>query len=335
VSTLHRIGVDVMKAISKFRCCGFSLMGLLLQVGSSAASDQSPNTTLETIASSIAAYFSEIRSIQYSVQRTALIEESLALEAGTESKSDGLFLYDGTKYRIENRLGIGKWARLNRIITNDGFSYRVYHYHFDRLVIQDLTKNPHRDSEFPLRYSNPFIMPFEFLSHALLDDDLNEFSLGELKGITSSKGLLSRLISITENKERKLVVAEFRASDEIRTSLPSRYRVYFSIDHNFFPVRWERIADNGRIIFDYSITKLGVFKTDTNPPLFYPEEARWAYFGGHHGQEIQSQPFTLADFSINIISLNRPIDEDMFTIDPMIGSTIWDKNSGALISVPR
>ena len=295
-----------------------------------ASSDGLPKALLESLGD----YLTGINSLEYTVTKTDKIIDSKPASSVDDSKpNDGFFAYDGGNYRIENRLGTGAWAQWNRIVAMNGHQYQVLHYDIGRLYIQELSVDPKIPSEFPLRYANPFLEPFEFLSGQLFANDFSEFKLSEV-ALPSNIALLARRV-LTIHRDEHQIIVDFKASIEARTQLPSFYRVTFSIDNEYYPINWQRVSEDGRILTEYSIVRLDHFVGHDGKTIVYPGAMLISYFGCGKDKSVSQAPVIQTEYTLHFVSVNKHIDDDVFTIDPTLAETIYDNQTKTLISVPK
>lgn len=117
---------------------------------------------------------------------------------------------------------------------------------------------------------------------------------------------------------------------------PVVYRFHCSTDLGFFPIGWDKYDTAGHLLCSYRVREVGSLEKTAHVPFRYPKKAEISYFKG----DGQTKTFAYESV-VKDIKLYRVHDyavgshEGDFTIDPASARTIWDRDAGVEIPVPR
>lgn len=305
-----------------------------------ALSEEKISALVDDISRPLSAYFSGIQGLSFTVEKIVTKSAVNAEDhSGSLPKGRIALLFDGNRYRIDDKSGFGSAGEKNNtLVAFDGETYQRLLYGDLRLYIRKLKPGEPKPSEYFFRFVNPMLMPFEFLSPRLATSDLNDFELSELQDPHIWDQLKSRIVAAslqTADGGKKLII-DFSASREALTQKKSLYRVTFDPQRGMYPVEWERIDKDGNVIYKYEIEKLGSTRDPTGRTLLVPWIATKAFYGGTPRFPSQAQPISVAQYTIQNFQLNpTTVDQEEFTIDPGLARSIEDSNAQVVITVPN
>lgn len=312
------------------------------------------------------AYATERNLIEYTkeitVQTRALVEAipaSLSFRSsnvvteysndGTERKRDALegfaregsliYAQAGEKYRIEDRTATGLHA-INRqsVITFDGDSYQRWRIGDDELYLDSDVSFSYRPREYFLRWANPMLLTWEFVSSSLKQDDMSNLEIWEIQNSAKFGAWVEGLKvsgSVQEKFGKQCLIAEIAGGKEAITHEELFYRVFFSLEDNYFPVAWERISKSGRRIFSFHVLKTGVARNVNGEDVVYPLESQEMFFGGTAAIPSRDAPVWSMMYKISDFDLNPTFEESHFEIDPSVAGRIFDVQNKVFIDIPK
>lgn len=113
-------------------------------------------------------------------------------------------------------------------------------------------------------------------------------------------------------------------------------RVYFSIEDDGYPVRWQLISSKQRLLAEYFVKDLGhtPLKGSEISTLAYPRVA-FMHDYGIFSENPAPRPSSASRYRIQEITVNGLLDEEKFTLDPARARVIFDEDSNTGITVPN
>jgi hypothetical protein len=309
-----------MRAIRFLFVLGF----ISLILGSQSKSFGSPGNTdssktIGVLVSNITAYFDQIQSIEYDYSRSS-VENGVSTTVHWQEK--------GSMYRFD-------WAQKGFANQTETQAYDGKHYQFikqtnNRLYISQ-TKSTRFGHGFRLSQDMLLTAPFQWL-HPPTPNNLNDLlTVPFLKSvdIASILGLASHVRTVTKNSLECIEITLPGGVDQY-TKVPYTYNVYFSVKDNYFPIGWDAVDKDNKLIYHYQVTELGKITPATGIFFLYPKTATLGWFE----ESGKDTPLGVDTFRITNFFLNS-LSDDGFTIDPSTASAIEDLDAKQVIEVPR
>jgi hypothetical protein len=102
--------------------------------------------------------------------------------------------------------------------------------------------------------------------------------------------------------------------------------VYFNNSPPYLPIKWERTKSDGSLVRRIEITKYSTLSRMNG--LSYPASGTIECY-------LNGLPTVTFTENIDKFSIDKPISEDIFLLDPGMATHIWDADKKTMISVPR
>jgi hypothetical protein len=292
---------------------------------------------IQTITKELSSQFNDLSGYELSATRTLWQNPELIRslrKPPLESKLSLIVL--GAKFYLNDQTAFGpEGAEFFRIATYDREYYQVLRTQTGYLYI---TKTSQPPREYFRRYLDEYLRPLEFFSELTKDDDSKFTILEDLKKRENWE-LFSKRIKKAEYVTifgKKIARFEVESGIEYSTNQKSHYVVLADPANSFFPIQWERIADEtAKPIYVYRIIEVGCKEVE-NKKIYFPMRAELNFHGGVGNQASYSNtPRSKITIITKKIIFNPIVDNDKFIIDPSVARHIWDDNVKTLITVPK
>jgi hypothetical protein len=132
---------------------------------------------------------------------------------------------------------------------------------------------------------------------------------------------------------RICAVGEIEAGEDTWTGKEIIYRFYCDQALNYYPVAWDKLTKDGKLMTQYRITSIGTQSLlPGNSKIYYSQKASTTYFDLKDGRQTFSYETIIT--SLNLFK-NECQDLDVFMIDPSLEKNIYDEDNQAIIRVPH
>ena len=278
-------------------------------------------------------YFQSIESLSFKARlvREKLVEPDLY---GASSSKGGIIdiTLQGRQYKIDDQSSMA--TSNHNLVAFDGETYKRYTPDRSRLYVEKIDLNEQRPSEYFFRYSNPLLLPFEFVAASTLTDDTQALDFSAFKDGAFTESFMRRVIAIQKSEDASEVIMFVEAGLEWISGRKSHFRVTFDAEHQFYPVEVLRMDENDKLIYRYKVTKLSRIEDGNGTAIVIPVSATREYFGAGEMSE-NLVPDGIITFDITEVELNQKLDDDFFDIDPTVADIIYDGDEELEIVVPK
>ncbi|MDR1146776.1 MAG: hypothetical protein LBK71_11675 [Verrucomicrobiales bacterium] len=300
------------------------------------AAGDDPDKLAQTIVRELRGQFSNLTGYELSATRAIWQNPELIKPLLAPPLAGKLSLaLSGTRFYLHDQLAFGPAGEKNfRMAAYDGEYYQVLTTHTGYLYLKKTAQPPR---EYFRRYLDEYLRPLEFFSELTKDDDSQFTILADLQQAANWELFAKRISNAgyVEVAGKKMARFEVKSGIEYTTAQKSHYVVLADPDRAFFPVQWERIADEtAKPIYVYRITEVGCQQL-ANQKIYYPARAELDFHGGV-GKKAAYSNTPRSKLTINIKLLFNPsLEDEQFTLDPSMARHIWDADGQALIAVPH
>lgn len=184
------------------------------------------------------------------------------------------------------------------------------------------------NTEDYLTVAYSFMIPTEEMATSIYPS-LERIAKVKLDALSSHTKILDETLVIGG---RTCNIGETEQGVDTWTGKPVKYRFYYDRTINCFPVGWDKMSAEGKLMTEYRVSEIGVRKGARAAEFRYPIKSTTTYYSQKSGKPTYTYGTHIED--VKIIDNESEINED-FLIDPSMAKYIYDTATKSLIPVPK
>jgi hypothetical protein len=272
------------------------------------------------IAATLATYFQSIQSVEFHCVRGNPDNPFATLH----------WMEKGDKLRYE-------WTQ-SKPFTGQTFAYDGTSFQQMNPPNGDLyiSKQPFTTRQGLLSNERYFSSPFEWINPRTVQNKNDLLTLAELRAPDCfAKCLLSASnVAKTVKFSHSTIEATLPGGVDPYLQHSFTYRVFFDLEHGYYPIGFEKVDTNGNIFYRYRISQLGQVTVD-GKEFYYPQQA----YSSYYLKPVSVEPADRSPPNITIkdITFNN-VNDSVFTLDPSVAKTVILVDKGGnlgTIQVPQ
>jgi hypothetical protein len=216
--------------------------------------------------------------------------------------------------------------------------YIAEQYAYDGNIYQHLLKldgilnisSKGRDRDALLVNKQYLFYPYFFVPQERLQQKLAPLSVQQFASQTNWNSLPSRAknVALISNETGKFIAFETPGGTDADSNKVVTFKVVCDESLFGYPIKWSMVDDMGKLICEYTITKIGTVTAKNGVIFRYPKVARMKKY-------IKDKLASTITITISSIQFNAKIDDDQFMIDPAQADVIVDADHNTRVDVPK
>lgn len=247
------------------------------------------------------------------------------------------WMVDGVQYYVDDQLVKSiDGDSVRQIIAFDGNARHYFNSTERTLSIQSVSSDEASGTYMYLYERLPLLMVFDWLTKPENDRVHVLTSLARMKKELASDDVISRVIKTEWIKwaDQPATKISIRGGVDLQSGTETIYVLFVSAA-NPIPLGWQRYTNDWELVRDLWVSETSQIETAKGSFFVYPSRIRTGFYGGNSKWPFQKWPVTSMEWTFNVKTINKSLEESIFQLDPSIADRIFDVTNKIVIPMPK